>query len=200
MPTPNSTTIRIDEIELLACRSNSLVAYAISPLAIADTRPMVIRGSRARIGARKMISRVTRMITKVPMPIRAWPRLEESCWSSACAAEPPSLTSRFVPLASSLTSSRSTFAASACLGCPAFLLSIWTRVRSYLPSLDGRPGTTFCTWSMCFLPSSVVIRATSCLSSAVSLPPSLRWYSAIADGVKALGNALCWRSAALIDS
>lgn len=70
----------------------------------------------------------------------------------------------------------------------------------YLPSLDGWPGTTFCTWSMCFLPSSVVIRATSFWSAAVSLPPSERWYSAIADGVKALGNAFVWRSAALMDS
>lgn len=116
MPTPNSTTIRIDDTELFACSPNSLVAYAISPLAMDATTPIRTRGRTARIGARKMISSVTRMMRNVPMPISASPRFDESCWSSACAAEPPSFTSRSVPLASCLTSSRSTFAASACAG------------------------------------------------------------------------------------
>ena len=55
-----------------------------------------------RIGDRKMISSVIRMIAKVPTNVSALARLDESCWSRPCAAEPPSLASSCVPLVSCL--------------------------------------------------------------------------------------------------
>lgn len=98
MPTPSSTTISSDEIELFAWSPKTLVASAISALAVEDTTAIrTSSGSTARIGERKMISSVIRMIAKAPANVSTLARLEESCWSRACAAEPPSLASRCVP-------------------------------------------------------------------------------------------------------
>ena len=117
MPTPSSTTISSAEIELFACSPKSLVASAISALAVENTSAIrTTSGSTARIGERKMISSVIRMIAKVPTNVSVLARLDESCWSSPCAAEPPSLASSCVPLVSSLASERSVFAASSCVG------------------------------------------------------------------------------------
>ncbi len=113
MPTPSSTTISKAEIELLASRPNSFVASAISPLAVVDTRPSrTSSGNSARIGERKMISSVIRMIANVPTNVSVLARVDDSCWSRPCAADPPTLTSSCVPLVSAFASSRNVFAAS----------------------------------------------------------------------------------------
>ena len=53
---PNSTTMRIVEIELSVLRFSALLTKAIRPVATCETTPMTTSGSSAMIGLRKMIS------------------------------------------------------------------------------------------------------------------------------------------------
>jgi hypothetical protein len=62
---PNSTTMRIVEIELSVLRFSALLTKAISPVAACETTAMMTSGSSAMIGLRKMTSSSSRIRTSV---------------------------------------------------------------------------------------------------------------------------------------
>ena len=112
MPMPNSTTIRIVEIELSVLRCSALLTSLIRPVATWETRAITISGSTAMIGLRKITSSRIRIRTSVASRTICSARVLD-CWlSSCCAADPVTPSVRPVPATSGLISARSTLIAS----------------------------------------------------------------------------------------
>ena len=100
MPMPNSTTIKIVEIELSVLRLSALLTSLISPVATWETRAITISGSTAMIGLRKITSSSTRISTSVASSTICSARVLD-CWLSSCwVAAPVTPSRRLVPATS----------------------------------------------------------------------------------------------------
>ena len=109
---PNSTTIKMVEIELSVFKLRALLTSAISPVATWDTSAITTSGSTAMIGLRKITSSRTRISTSVAKSTTCSARVDD-CWLSSCwAADPVTPSRRPVPATSGLISARSTLTAS----------------------------------------------------------------------------------------
>ena len=205
MPMPNSTTMRIVEIELSVLRFSALLTSLISPVATWETSAMTMSGSTAMIGLRKITSSRIKISNSVASRTICSARVLD-CWLSSCwAADPVTPWRRSVPATSGLMSARSTLIAS-----PAAVLEPLTTLLGMATSAvctsrfgDGGPAVTPTMLWMCLASSDAATDRIFAESAAVSLPPSARentMMAAAAVTCPASGNALSCRSAARIDS
>ena len=205
MPMPNSTTMRMVEIELSAFRLSALLTSLIRPVATWETSAITTSGSSAMTGLRKMTSSSTRIRASVASRTICWARLLD-CWLSSCwAAAPVTPSVSPVPATSGLMSARSTLTASP----PAVpeplttLLGMATSAVCTRRFGDGAPAVMLTMWGMCLLPSDLAIEAILAESAPVSRPPSARANTTMAAELvtwPACGNAWSCRFAARIDS
>ena len=144
MPMPNSTTIKMVEIELSVLRSSALFTSLIRPVATWETSAMTISGRTAMIGLRKITSSRIRISNSVASRTICSARVLD-CWLSSCwAADPVTPWCRPVPATSGLMSARSTLIAS-----PAAVLEPLTTLLGMATSAvctrrfgDGGPAVT----------------------------------------------------------
>jgi len=98
---PNPQKLRVNRrqvlTELSILRLNALLAQEISPSAICEITPIVMTGSNAMIGLRKMISSSTMISPIVATVMISAARLLELCESRFCAAVPVMPAFRSVP-------------------------------------------------------------------------------------------------------
>ena len=202
---PNSTTMRMVEIELSAFRLSALLTSLISPVATWETSAITTSGSSAMTGLRKITSSSTRMRESVASSTICWARWLD-CWLSSCwAADPVTPSVSPVPAMSDLMSARSTLTAS-----PAAVPEPLTTLLGMATSAvctrrfgDGGPAVTLTMFRIC-LPSSVAaIAVIFAESAAVRRPLSERANTMIAAELvtwPVCGNAWSCRCAARIDS
>ncbi len=204
MPMPNSTTIKIVEIELSVLRFSALFTSLIRPVATWGTRAMTSSGSTAMIGLRKITSSRTRISTSVASGTTCSARVLD-CWLSSCwAADPVTPSRRPVPATSGLISARNTLIASPAVPDPlTTLLGMATSAVCTSRFGEGGPAVMPTMLWMCLSASDEAIEAIFAESAAVSLPPSSRENTVTAAAAvtfPACGNALSCRFAARIDS
>ena len=202
---PNSTTIKIVEIELSALRCRAWLTSLISPVATWETSAITTRGSSAMTGLRKITSSRSRIKASVASRT-IWSARALDCWLSSCwAADPVTPSASPVPAISGLMSARSALTAS-----PAAVPEPLTTLLGMATSAvctrrfgDGAPTVMPTTSGMCLLPSDRAIVATLAESAPVSGPPPARENTMMAAALVTwlvCGNAWSCRAAARIDS
>ena len=169
---PNSTTMRMVEIELSALRCSALLTSLIRPVATWETSAITTSGSSAMTGLRKITS--SRIKIRASVASRTiWSALVLDCWLSSCsAADPVTPSVSPVPAISGLMSARSTLTAS-----PAAVPEPLTTLSGMATSAvctrrfgDGAPTVMPAMLGMCLPPSDPAIAAILAESAPVRRP------------------------------